>query len=205
MNQDTIQIPTWLTILAPPIILLLGMIVERLLDYFLGFKKQLRIEIYQQRRVAYSELMGSKFAIILYITWRFDAIINFWYHQALWELAGHPIEKNSLNLQEARRWQQRGEETNPEIARNYYNLFRTVGQIQILFPQTPELINLISKIYSLKPPPVTGPARNMNASKLDSWKRNEIDKLDKFLDTKYAKPIDDLLNYLASVMPKEKK
>ena len=183
---------------------LLTLISSLVVQYFTnhwGFTNQVKANERQKQQEVFGQLMGRKFLTSQLYVSRFEALAYSDYHEALWKLAGHP--KESLDLQEAQRWMHKSEEFVQEISENNLGLFQTVGMIRALFPSTPQLRELVDRIYRFKTPKITGPTDKMNSAQLASWKTQVVKELQELAEREYAKPIDDLLDYLAGELAKD--
>lgn len=140
--------------------------------------------------------MGRKFLTTQLYVSRFEALIYSDYHEAKWKRAGHP--KDSIDLQEAQRWMHKSEDLALDVAKNNQSLFETIGLIRILFPKTSKIDELIDRIYHFKTPKILGDPFKMDANHLEEWKVKAVKDLQVLVETEYAKPINDLLDYLAN-------
>ena len=140
--------------------------------------------------------MGRKFLTTQLYVSRFEALIYSDHHEAKWKQAGYP--KESIDLQEAQRWMHKSEDLALDIAKNNQSLFETIGLIRILFPKTSKLDELIDRIYHFKTPKILGDPLKMNQNQLDEWKVRAVEGLQALVETEYANPINDLLDYLAN-------
>jgi len=90
-----------------------------------------------------------------------------------------------------------------EIAKNNQALFEDLGTVRALFPDSTQLRELVERIYNFKALKAPHPPRNVSDEQLARWKDETIRSLQAVVDSKYGKPIDDLLNYLSQQLPKD--
>src|SRR5262249_45099550 len=146
-------------------------------------------------------LWGGNFATKQIYVSRYEAWVFSDYHEARWKQSGSP--KDSLDLQEAQRWMRRSEDLLFEIAKNNQALFEDLGTVRALFPDSTQLRELVERIYNFKALKAPQPPRNVSDEQLARWKDETIRSLQAVVDSKYGKPIDDLLNYLSQQLPKD--
>jgi hypothetical protein len=125
----------------------------------------------------------------------------FEYQQRKLWLAGGPPEA-SLHLEEARRWQHRGEELALEIAKSSQRLFETLGFIRSYFPYSARLKELTNQLYHAKGFEVRRQALDWNAEQLEEWKVKTIKEVREIVEG-YEKLFDELVAYLESEIDKE--
>jgi hypothetical protein len=171
------------------------------LSYQLGLNAQLKLTGKQKRQQAYSELMGRKTLLSQLWTSSLVADTYFYYHEAKWWLAGGPTEA-SLHLEEARRWQHKGEDLSIEIAKTYQSLFETLGEIRSYFPYSDRLRDLTTQIYHSKWFHVQRLEVNWTAEQLEQWREQTIKNIQE-LTKEFDKMFDDLVPYLEAVIDKE--
>lgn len=179
-----------------------GVALGAYLTYRFGIKAQIQISNYQKQQKAYSQLMGLKFLITQFYVSRFEALIFYDYHEALWKLENY--QKQSLQFQEAQRWMHRSEALVFDIAKNNQTLFETIGSIRIVFNDTPELEALTQRIYRFKTPKIGDPPTSADVPTLNSWKEKAVEELQRLVEHEYAEPIDNLLDYLTKEMTPQK-
>jgi len=159
-----------------------------------GLAAQLKIGDHQKRQQVFSELTGQKSLFMQLMVSRFEALIYSDYHEAKWKLAGAP--KDSLDLEEARRWMHKSEDLALDVAKNRKSLCETIGLIRILFANTVELDKLTDRIFRFKMPQIGGEPSKMNQAQLESWKAQAVTALQRLVETEYGESIDELLGYL---------
>lgn len=191
----------WLVARSPAFLALIGVIVGAILTYHLGIRSQLRVSDHQKRQQVFSQLTGRKFVTSQLYVSRFEAQIYSDYHEAKWKQVGHP--KDSIDLEEAQRWMHKSEDLALEIAKSNQSLFETIGLIRILFPKSPKLDELIGHLYHFKTPKILGEPLKMDGEQLEEWKIKAVKDLQALVETEYSKPIEDLLEYLASEISKQ--
>ena len=178
-------------ILGPALVALIGVIVGAYLTYHWGISGQLRISDHQKRQQVFSELMGRKFLTTQLYVSRFEALIYSDYHEAKYRQSGYPND-----LQECQRWMHKSEDLALDIAKNNQSLFETMGLIRILFPKTAKIYELIDRIYQFKTPKILGDPFKMDVNHLEEWKAKAVKDLQVVVEREYAKPINELLDYL---------
>jgi hypothetical protein len=166
-----------------------------------GISNQLRMDKVQKRRQVFGELMGRKFLTTQLYVSRFEALIYSDYHESKWKHTGYP--KDSIDLQEAQRWMRKSEDLALEISRNNQSLFETIGLIRTLFPNTPQLDELVNRIYHFRTPKISLQAGSVDPSQLEAWKLKAAGELQNIVDNEFAKPIDDLLVHLSTEITKD--
>ena len=131
---------------------------------------------------------------------RFEARVFSDYHEERWHRAGEP--KDALDLQEAQRWQHKGEDLAFEAAKNTQTLFEDLATMQTLFPETPKLREQCEPLYKFKTielkteVPHVGPIENVS-----QWKNGAQLEAQALVESEYGKPLDELLAYLRSQLP----
>jgi hypothetical protein len=158
---------------------------------------QITVSKRQKQQQVFSQLMGQKFMTPQLFFSGCEATISFGYHQARWKLAGEAPQE-SLDFQEAQRWLGLSTDLTLKIAENNKTLFEIIGLIRILFPTTPELDERINAVYHFETLTAKAPPTGADAGQLEAWKTNGVKRLHDLVQNAYAKPIEDLLNYLAS-------
>jgi hypothetical protein len=200
MSEPQPKAPALSTYLVPPIALLV-IVIAAYLGYQLGLNAQLKLTGKQKRQQAYSELMGRKVVLTQLITSHLVADTYFEYYQRKLWLAGGPPEA-SLHLEEARRWQHRGEDLALEIAKRSQSLFETLGFIRSYFPYSARLKELTNQLYHAKGFEVKRQVLDWNAEQLEEWKVKTIKEVREIVDG-YEKLFDELVAYLESEIDKE--
>jgi hypothetical protein len=168
---------------------LLGALTAWLTSYFnyLFARKQ----TYRNDAIAsYRDLMGIRVVIRQIVVFRFEAMINSDFHQAAWEFEGRA--KDSLNLDELRRWMLKSEDYADQLTRQLQELFSVLGSISLLFKNDEEIQGLVDKIYKYKAIATKYPT-NIPAKELEAWKKEAISQLQEVADREYGKPIHNLL------------
>lgn len=181
--------------LVPAVMALVGTVTGSYLTYHFSLRGQIEISNTQRRQQVFGELMGQKFLRTQLYVSRFEALIYSDYHEAKWKRAGYP--KESLDLQEAQRWMHKSEDLALEIAKSNQAVFQTVGLIRALFPGSPKLDELVGRVYHFKAPQILVRWDQLNAGQLEPTKKRAVTDLQEFVDREYARPIDELLDYLA--------
>jgi hypothetical protein len=184
-----------------PAIALLVIVIAAYLGYQLGLNAQLKLTGKQKRQQAYSEFMGRKVVLTQLITSHLVADTYFEYHERKRGLAGGPTEA-SLHLEEARRWQHRGEDLALEIAKSSQSLFETLGFIRSYFPYSARLKELTNQLYHAKGFEVKRQALDWNTEQLEEWKVKTIKEVREIVDG-YEKLFYELVAYLESEIDKE--
>ncbi|MDB5179352.1 MAG: hypothetical protein JWN01_1295 [Patescibacteria group bacterium] len=134
--------------------------------------------------------MGVRIILRQLIVFRFEAMISSDYHQALWEGEGQP--KDSLNLEELRRWMLKSEDYADQVTKQLQELFGTLGSLSLLFKKDKQVQKLIDKIYNFKTVKTKYPV-GIPSEELDGWKKEAINQLQELADQQYGKPIHELL------------
>ncbi len=162
-----------------------------------SFDNQNKISKSNSQRQVFSELMGHKrMTTQLYVS-RFEAMIFSDFHEARWRIAEYP--KESIDLKEAQRWMRLSEELVIEIAKSNQSLFKTIGLIITLFPNTSKLDGLVNRIYHHKVPKISVEWDKINNyEELILIKEKAVTDLQKFVEENYGEPIDELLDLLSS-------
>jgi hypothetical protein len=184
-----------------PAIALLVIVIAAYLGYQLGLNAQLKLTGKQKRQQAYSEFMGRKVVLTQLITSHLVADTYFEYHERKRGLAGGPTEA-SLHLEEARRWQHRGEDLALEIAKSSQSLFETLGFIRSYFAYSARLKELTNQLYHAKGFEVKRQVLDWNAEQLEEWKVKTIKEVREIVDG-YEKLFDELVTYLEAEIDKE--
>ena len=177
-------------------IALVGVVVGGLLGARLTFRNQFRLATLQTRQQTYAALMGKKFLITQLYVSRFEALTYSDYHERLWHLEGTP--KDSLNLEEAKRWMRKSEDFAIDIAKANQSLFESVGAVRASYPSTAEFEKLSERVYQFKTPVVAAPPQGADRANLDNWKRQVIPALQQLAQQEYAEPINALLQCMKS-------
>lgn len=179
---------------VPAIIAIGGFIVGAVLQYRLGIKSQQKINNLQLRQKTFGELIGLKFLTAQLYVSCFEALIYSDFHEQKCKLAGSP--KDSLDMQEEKRWRYKNEEMILKIAENNNKLFNIIGIIHTLYPSTPEFKKLIAKIYNFKTPKIMVDAHEIKTEDLENWKKQAVSDLQKVVEKEYSTPINNLIGYL---------
>jgi hypothetical protein len=163
----------------------------------------MRLNDRQKRQQVYSELVGRKFVTTQLYVSRFEASIHSEYNEARWRVSGY--RNDSLDLQESQWWMHKSEDLALEIAKNNQNLFETIGSVFTVFAHSPELNGLIDRLYHFRTPQIVGRPDGTDFVQVEAWKVKAVKQLHSLAEEEYAKPIDNLLVYLASEIAKDKK
>lgn len=182
---------------------LIGAIVVAYLTQRWTLGIQMRLSDRQKRQRVYSELVGRKFVTTQLRVSRFEASIYSEYHEARWRVSGY--RNDSLDLQESQWWMRKSEDLALEITKNNENLFETIGSVFTVFADSPELNGLINRLYHLRTPRIVGQPDGTDFAQVEAWKVKAVKQLQSLVEEEYAKPIDNLLVYLASEIAKDKK
>jgi len=194
MNFGDCQLLSALTPAVPALIALVGVVVGGWLGARLNFRNQFRLATLQSRQQSYAAIMGKKFLITQLYVSRFEALAYSDYHESLWYLAGAP--KESLDLEEARRWMRKSEDFAIDIAKANQSLIESVGTARATYPSTAELEELTERVYHFKIPIISPPPQGADRTALDSWKAQVIPALQQVVEREYAEPINALLKCL---------
>lgn len=191
MNIDASQLLSAVTSAIPALIALAGVIIGGWLGARLTFRNQFRLATLQSRQQSYAAIMGKKFLITQLYVSRFEALAYSDYHERLWHLVGAP--KESLDLEEAKRWMRKSEDFAIEIAKANQSLIESVGTARATYPTTTELESLTERIYHFKTPVINPPPQGADRTILDNWKAQVIPALQRIVEQEYAEPINALL------------
>jgi hypothetical protein len=101
----------------------------------------------EQRKV-YANLMGRKLVAEQLNVSRTEARLFSDYNEEIWKRAGAP--KDSLDLDEAKRWMHRSEDLVFEVMKNNQALFEDIATVRTLFPDTPRLRELCARLYTFR-------------------------------------------------------
>ena len=192
MALSDCQLLTTLAPAVPALIALVGVVVGALLGARLSFRNQYRFAVLQDRQRTYAALMGKKFLVTQLYVSRFEALAYSDYHERLWHLAGAP--KDSLDLEEAKRWMRKSEDFAIDIAKVNQSLFESVGAARASYPSTSELEGLAERVYHFRTPALATPPQGADRAALDNWKQQVIPSLQRVVDEEYAQPINALLD-----------
>jgi hypothetical protein len=160
---------------------------------------QTQLQIHQGQREVFSRIMGRKFTILQLYASRQEAVINSYYHEALWKHFGS--SKDSVDLQESQRLMNRSNQLLDEIIKSNQGLIEDLGTIRALFPDTPKLNGLINRIYDLKALHSYRPPSSTSPDELVLWRDSAIGELEGIIYSNYGVPIDELLDYLSDRLP----
>lgn len=160
---------------------------------------QIAIQKLQNAREAYSRLMGRKFVTKQLYVSRYEALIFSDYHEARWKLTGSP--RDSLDLQEAQRWMHRSEDLVFEITKSNQALFEDLGIVRATFDDTPQLRELVDRLWQHKVITSPGLPNEADIETLEHWKEETVRKLQAVVDSDYGRPFYDLLSYLLQQFP----
>lgn len=194
----------WGTLISTVIGAVLGAVVAIVGSYYTSkfeLSTQLHIQKVQSQRDVFSRLMGRKFVTTQLYVSRYEAFIFSDYHEARWKRSGSHV--NSLDLQEAQRFMHRSEDLVFEIVKNNQALFEDLGTVRALFPETPQLREIASRIWKFKAIKTSPPPQNATAEELIHWKEESVRQLQALVDHNYGEPIDNLLSYLSQQLPNE--
>ena len=160
---------SWVSPLVPALIVSILVSILALLGVLsaatISSYSQWRAAKLQSRELSYAQIMGHKFLIRQLFVSRFEAGIFSDYHERLWNLRGTP--KESLDLEEARRWMQRSEDLAIEIAKAQRELFESIAVAKAAFRRTPELDALTTRVFEFRPPTIVGPAAGGSLADLE--------------------------------------
>jgi len=194
-RQNNPQSRLWLAIVNA-VLPLVGVVLGAYLTQYFGYEAQLKTIAHQKRQEAFSALMGEKLVTTQLYVSRFEALAFSDYHESRWKLSGSPSD--SLDLQEGKRWMQKSVDLVMDLVKNHQTLCGILGSIRLHFKNTPKLVELTDRIYKFKPPARTQPPTNATFQELEAWKIGYNQKLVEFADENYARPIEDLVDYLSA-------
>lgn len=175
-----------------------GGIVGSFTTAHFALRNQLHISSLQDRQRAYAEIMGKRVLLMQLFVSRFEAYIHSDYHEQLWRIAGHP--KDSLDLEEAKRWMHKSEDLALEVARTKQSLFESIGTARVAFPPSLELEQLTEHVYHFKSPKIAPPPQAADAGALRTWKDEAVAQLQALVEREYGTPLEALLKHLAKNM-----
>lgn len=162
-------------------------------------ENQISIQRLQNARDVYSRIMGREFVTKQLYVSRYEALIFSDYHEARWKLTGSP--KDSLDVQEAKRWMHRSEDLVFEIVKNNQALFEDLGIVRATFADTTQLRGLVDRLLQFKALKTSVPPKGANIEELRLWKEESVRQLQAVVDSDYGRPFDDLLDYLLKQLP----
>lgn len=196
--------------LIPGIFGFIGVVVGGLITYSIE-KLKLKDNESQRREQVYSQLSGQRSVISQLYKSYFNAFIWSNYYYSLEKLNG----SNQPNLMLEKK---RSEDLALEKAKSKQGLSETIGLIQILFPNTNELDELIKPLQDIDEKfkfikDLTQEIRDneqyqdwkysTNSDQILSDAVDEIKKLEKTVKLDIEKPLDKLLYHLKSDIRKE--
>lgn len=181
---------------------LFGGLLVAYFTYVLTLSSQKEMSDYNKRQQVYSKLIGLRFPIKQIYVSRFEALALSNFYEARWQLRGSP--KDSYDFQEANRWMHQSEALVFKVIENHKELYACLADIQLLFPKTAELENLIDKIYFHKSIKLADVPKPLNETELENWKSATVAELQTLVDREYGAPIDELGAYLRASLIKEK-
>jgi hypothetical protein len=193
----------FLTILVTGILTSGGTLTVQYLTSNWNTSSQIRINTIQKQRQAFGDLWGRKILSKSLLNNYLNAQIYSYYYAHKWKNAGSP--KSSMDFQEFQHWRVKNEDLTLETIKSYQGLFESFGLIGTLFRDTAKLNELLHQTYNLKVPHIPEPAAGKDQTQLEKWKQETIEGVARFVDDKFEKPIDDLLNYLKSEITKDAK
>jgi hypothetical protein len=117
------------------------------------------------------------------------------------QVRNHPARPESDRLL------QKAEDLEMEIAKNQKRLFEILGQIEVLFPDDPEMKKRIERFNSMDDKfahrfEMPKPFDDKTEAQLDLWADNSIKDLIGLVKLEIDIPIDDLLSYLKHIIYK---
>jgi hypothetical protein len=191
---------------------IIGVAVGGFITYSIEKLKLKNIES-QKREQVYSQLNGRKsLASQLYKSY-FEALIWSYYYHSLEKLGGSDQPNWLLE-------KKRSDDLALEKAKSNQSLSETIGLIQILFPSTNELNELIKPLLDIdeKFKFIKDPTKEIRDEETyQDWKydtnsddllfgaKDAIEKLEKTIELDIENPIDKLLNHLKSYIHEETK
>lgn len=158
---------------------------------------QQRMSVLKERQQTYAAIMGARHLRNQLVVSRFEALIFSDYHERRWQLAGSP--NDSFDFREAQRWMHRSEELVLEIARANQALFKELGVARTAFSPSPELNELIERLYRFSTPAISFPT-GQKGQDLEEWKKQAVTQLQALVEKEYGAPTDALLQYLNANM-----
>jgi hypothetical protein len=189
------------TLAVSNVVTLIVALLAPFLAYQYGVTTQIKLSERQEMRRAYADLMGLKAVFRQLTVSHQEAVILVNYYQARWKLSGAP--KDGFELQEAISNVRKAEALTLEIAKTNQKLFETLGVIRMTYPETPELMRLTDPIYNFPSLRVLGDPLKMKAGELENWKRSAVENLQKFVEQEYSTSIEELIEYLATRVPRD--
>jgi hypothetical protein len=197
--------------LIPGIFGFIGVVVGGFITYFIE-KSKFKDNESQRREQVYSQLNGRKSLTSQLYKSYFEAFIQSEYYNYLGMLPGpgqtNPEKKSYLS-----------EDLALEKAKSNQSLFETIGLIQILFPSTNELDELIKPLLDIDKKFKFTQYRTQgireeeefqdvrygtDPDELHSWRVDTIEKLEETVKLEIENPIDKLLDHLKRDIHKER-
>lgn len=139
--------------------------------------------------------MGLKMPISQLYVSRFEAIIYSNYHEKIFAVNN---DKQSSDYSECKRWMQKSEDLVLEISQKQEQLFKTIGLISAIFPESDKFSALVEKIYHYKTPQIKDftDTDTSNSDTLKKIKELCIERLKKLVKDEIETPIEKLLKYI---------
>ena len=198
--------------LIPGIFGFTGVVVGGFITYFIE-KSKFKDNESQRREQVYSQLNGRKSLTSQLYKSYFEAFIQSEYYNYLGMLPG-PHQTTNWLLEK-----KRSEDLALEKAKSNQNLFETIGLIQILFPSTNELNELIKPLLDIDEKfkftqylaqkirceeQFEDVRYGTDPDELHSWRVDTIEKLEETVKLEIENPIDKLLDHLKGYIHKER-
>jgi hypothetical protein len=195
-------------------------------------KEKAKIADILKRRQIYSQLKGQECVISQVYVSRYEAFIHFQFERARYILE---VQKWKAQLAEARKNQkwtpdlqrmidelvrnhpagpesdrllQKAENLAMEIAKNQKRLFEILGQIEVLFPDDPEMKKRIERLNCIDDKfvhrfEIPKPFDDKTEAQLDLWADMAVKDLVGLVELEIKIPIDELLYDLKNIINKE--
>lgn len=137
------------------------------------------------------ELSSFSFSTKQYYSSKFEASIHSDYHELKWIKSGFP--KDSLDLDESKRWMQMSESYVDKIIKNNRLLHKCLAKLKYVFRKDIEVKTAIQSVYSLQLPQIA--SFNSNDKNLDpeEWKVQSKNLLANEVKTKIEAPLLSLI------------
>jgi hypothetical protein len=152
----------------------------------------------EEQRKVFASLVGRKLVAEQLNVSRAEARLFSDYNEERWKRAGAP--KDSLDLDETKRWMHRSEDLVFEIMKSNQALFEDIATVRALFPDTPRLRELCARVYAFRtlqtPAPPHFQVGVTEFESLAEWKDEADRKIQSLGESEYGKPIDELTAYL---------
>lgn len=175
-----------------PIISILGLlgigaILDRLLNYFL----QARKEIKEKKHETYRKLMGVRIILRQTIVSRTEAYIFSDYYEFR-----HKLSRDKWDFDESVRWMHKSEDYISIFTKELQELFNILANISILFKDKLEIQSTLNKLYKYKTITISKPDARLTIKQLEEWKTNAVKQAQELIEEEYGKPLEKLINQI---------